>query len=215
MFAATGASIAIGTSIAIRAFVATRASIAIGASLVYIAFRAAWYTACAMYIIFCLSSIIVLVGIDHFLKLLTITFLEYNEPYAFIPGFVNFTYIRNPGAAFGIFEDNKIMIVILPAILLSIGVILLITRVIKDRPLIVCAVMIISGGLANLLDRIMRGSVVDYIDLDFAPFKSFPIFNFADCLVVIGAFTVLFYICICEPLKNRKTSRKDQGRRNA
>ena len=64
--------------------------------------------------------------------------------------------------------------------------------------------MLIGGGIGNLLDRIVRGYVIDYIDVSFWPFDSFAIFNFADCLVVIGTILLLVFLLKDELCRWRK-----------
>ena len=59
--------------------------------------------------------------------------------------------------------------------------------------MLVTSVMIISGGLGNLIDRIMRGYVVDFICVEFI---DFPVFNFADILVTCGAFMLIAYLLL-------------------
>ena len=65
--------------------------------------------------------------------------------------------------------------------------------------------VIIGGGIGNLIDRIFRGYVVDYVHVRFI---QFPIFNFADCLVVIGTIMIIIYFLFIEGRK--KTDEKTQ-----
>ena len=70
------------------------------------------------------------------------------------------------------------------------GIVALLMGKIKNKFYQVCAVMVISGGLGNLLDRIFRGFVVDFIEVQFV---NFAVFNFADILVTCGAFMIMGY----------------------
>ena len=70
------------------------------------------------------------------------------------------------------------------------GIVALLTGKIRNKFYQVCAVMVIAGGLGNLIDRIFRGFVVDYIEVQF---MDFAVFNFADILVTCGAFMIMGY----------------------
>ena len=71
----------------------------------------------------------------------------------------------------------------------------------------ISAVLIISGGLGNLIDRIFRGSVIDYIE---PLFVNFAVFNFADCLVTVGAAILIVYL-IYDLVKSVRKSDKASG----
>ena len=64
------------------------------------------------------------------------------------------------------------------------------TDAVKTKLDYICLVMIATGGIGNIIDRIFRGYVVDYIEYLFVDFY---IFNFADCLITVGAFLLIFY----------------------
>ncbi|MEG1994096.1 MAG: signal peptidase II, partial [Oscillospiraceae bacterium] len=71
---------------------------------------------------------------------------------------------------------------------------------IQNKCLIISLVLIISGGVGNLIDRIRLGFVVDYLDFRLI---NFPVFNFADCCVVIGTALVLIYVFFIEPKEKK------------
>ena len=52
--------------------------------------------------------------------------------------------------------------------------------------------MVISGGVSNLIDRLVRGNVVDYIDIN--AIISYPVFNIADVFIVLGVMLIIGYI---------------------
>lgn len=68
----------------------------------------------------------------------------------------------------------------------------------KETKIILC--LILAGGISNLLDRIIKGFVVDYIDIN--QLFSFPIFNLADVYVVIG-WTMLVLLTVKYTIKNK------------
>lgn len=102
---------------------------------------------------------------------------------------LSLSYVENRGVAFGLLKDFPIVIYIV-----SVLAILLIIKFLIDYKNIlpfsskIFLSMIISGALGNLLDRIVRGFVVDFISVRFPWGYHFPVFNIADILVVIGCF---------------------------
>ena len=132
--------------------------------------------------------IICLITIDQLVKL-TVTNSIYNSSITVIKGVLNLTYIENTGGAFGIGNNSTIMFVIANTIVIT-----LITKFIisKKNDLSTCILidlgLILAGGIGNLIDRIFRGFVIDYID--FNPLIKYPVFNLADICVVVGCMII-------------------------
>ena len=108
----------------------------------------------------------------------------------FIEGFIGWHYVRNTGAAFSSFSNNTTMLSVFTAVVILIGIVVILTGKLKDKVHQICAVMIVSGGLGNLIDRVLRGYVTDYIEVQFV---NFAVFNFADILITCGAFMLMGY----------------------
>lgn len=155
-----------------------------------------------MSVIISLISIAVLTAADQVIKLFVERFLAPVGTAEFINGFIGWNYVRNTGAAFGSFSDNTVLLSVVTGAVLLAGIILIAMKKIKSKFCLVCAVMIISGGLGNLIDRVLKGYVVDFIDLQF---MDFAVFNFADILVTVGAFALMFYV-IADIFRDRKKS---------
>ncbi len=155
-----------------------------------------------MSVIISLISIAVLTAADQVIKLFVERFLAPVGTAEFINGFIGWNYVRNTGAAFGSFSDNTVLLSVATGAVLLAGIVLIAMKKIKSRFCLVCAVMIISGGLGNLIDRVLKGYVVDFIDLQF---MDFAVFNFADILVTVGAFALMFYV-IADIFRDRKKS---------
>tara|TARA_B100000287_G_C20330269_1_gene661442 strand:- start:249 stop:686 length:438 start_codon:yes stop_codon:yes gene_type:complete len=108
--------------------------------------------------------------------------------------FLNFTFIKNFGGAFNLFNDASLNLRFIFSFLVSSICFYLFLAIFtnlvfkeilfKER---VYWSLILAGGLGNLLDRIVRGYVVDFIDITFNPY----VFNLADCLVTIGIIFLL------------------------
>lgn len=155
-----------------------------------------------MSVIISLISIAVLTAADQVIKLFVERFLAPVGTAEFINGFIGWNYVRNTGAAFGSFSDNTVLLSVVTGTVLLAGIVLIAMKKVKSKFCLVCAVMIISGGLGNLIDRVLKGYVVDFIDLQF---MNFAVFNFADILVTVGAFALMFYV-IADIFRDRKKS---------
>lgn len=101
------------------------------------------------------------------------------------------TYVHNKGAAFGILAEKLyIFIIITIVILMFIFLVFLKTRKIKSFFVFHLALAVLAGGaLGNLIDRIAKGYVIDYLD-----FIIWPVFNVADIAVVLGVFIMVYYV---------------------
>lgn len=141
-----------------------------------------------------LVAVIALVGIDQLVKLWALDNLANSLPINFVKfgntEIINLSYVENTGAAFSIFKDKLPFLIIITSIFLIVGIVLIVTRKIRNPFMAASVILIIAGGAGNLIDRIFRGFVVDYIEIRLF---NFAVFNFADCCVVIGAIMLLFY----------------------
>ena len=130
--------------------------------------------------------LIFIIVIDQLTKFLIETNFSLNQMQTVIPNFLNIFYTKNTGIAFSMFQDNVVIVIILSLLFLFI-----INKYLNDFKFI--KILIIGGILGNLLDRIYRGYVVDFIS-----FKIFginmPIFNLADTFIVIGAIIYIILI---------------------
>ena len=103
-----------------------------------------------------------------------------------LPGIFHLTYILNPGAAFGLFAEQR-WLFILVAVLLVIGVAFLFKQLVQQPPMLrLGASLLVGGALGNLLDRIRIGKVIDFFD-----FRIWPIFNIADIAICVGVGLIL------------------------
>ena len=127
------------------------------------------------------------IAFDQMLKILAADFLKPVGQIPLIKGFLNLTYIENKGAAFGFFPGNKFILIILTSILCA-GLIWYLLRIInRSKLMIFSLVMIISGGVGNLIDRIRLGYVIDYFHVNIPAVNfDFAVFNFADSCVTVG-----------------------------
>ena len=110
-----------------------------------------------------------------------------------IRNFLDINYTENRGIAFGIFNRlNKFIIIVLVVlVLLTLAFYIFKNyKLLKNKAVRLFLTFVISGGVSNLLDRLIRGYVLDYIDLKFFP----PIFNLADIYITVGIVMLAFRI---------------------
>lgn len=145
------------------------------------------------YIIFSVQIVAaaVLTFIDQILKKLAVEHLMGKEDIVLIRNFIGLSYAENTGAAFSAFSDSTMLLSVVTLVLLLGGIVFLLLGKIEGKLLNICAVLILAGGAGNLIDRFAQGYVVDYIK---TLFIDFPVFNFADILIVVGVFVVCGYL---------------------
>jgi len=140
-----------------------------------------------------LAAAVVLVVVDQLIKLCALaTLAPTGESITVIPGLFLLTYVENYGAAFGILHGKTGFLSVVVSLVLIIAITAILTGKVKNKFLIWSGALVVAGGAGNLVDRITRGFVVDY--LDFSALFGFPVFNFADCCVVVGTAMILIHI---------------------
>lgn len=131
------------------------------------------------------------IAVDQIIKLVVLKYLEPIGKITVIDKFLSLTYVENTGAAFGSFSKHTEVLSAFTAVVLIVGLIYLLSGKIKSKIVYSGAVLVISGGAGNLIDRVFRSFVIDYID---PLFVKFAVFNFADILVTVGAFIIIGYL---------------------
>lgn len=160
---------------------------------------------------FTLFAIASLVGIDQLIKLAVIKYLEPIGSLTVINKFFAFTYVENTGAAFGSFNEYTTLLSVFTGIVLIAGICYLMSKKIKFGFVYISISIIIAGGAGNLVDRIIRGFVVDYLE---PLFVNFAVFNFADILVSVGAAMLIGYL-IYDAVKEPKQEKLNKSMENA
>ena len=124
------------------------------------------------------------------------------ESREFINGFINLTYIHNRGGAWGLLYGHTYILVPITLVIMVLCVVLYVKYGKKSRLLLWAISLVLSGGIGNMIDRVFRGgNVVDFLHFEFFP--SFPVFNVADCAVVVGAGLLILYF-ILDTIKEEK-----------
>jgi len=107
---------------------------------------------------------------------------------------VQLTYITNTGVAFGMLQGTGDIFVIVDVVVV-IALLLYYRRLpLGHVPIRIALGLQLGGALGNLTDRLLRGSVVDFIDLNFWPLRGWPIFNFSDASIVTGTVILVLFV---------------------
>lgn len=143
----------------------------------------------------------VIIGLDQLFKYLAVVNLQNGGDFSIIGGLVRFIYVENKGAAFGMLENQRWIFISVTVLVIVVFSAYLIKKRVKNKLLMTASAMLIGGGIANLIDRISLGYVVDYIQLSFFN----PVCNFADYCVVIGtALLIIYLFFFSDSLKSAK-----------
>ena len=144
--------------------------------------------------------IVILVVIDQIIKKIILANKQI-LPIELIHNILILNYEENFGIAFGLAKGGIIIFCIINLIIIGIVLKILFTQN-ENKNILkrICLTLISAGGIGNLIDRIFRGYVIDYID--FSPIINFPIFNFADIIIVTGTIGFAFFI-ILELIKEK------------
>ncbi|MBR6314709.1 MAG: signal peptidase II [Clostridia bacterium] len=140
--------------------------------------------------LFTLLSVLALTGADQLIKYIVTEKLRDGAPLVLIPHVLQLHYTENDGAMMGLLQGKTTLMAVLALAVFAVLLYLVFSKKIRFGLVYCCLAGILAGGLGNLLDRIFRGFVVDYIEVLFVKFY---IFNFADCLITVGAFLIIFY----------------------
>ena len=142
--------------------------------------------------------IIIIVCIDQATKALIVRSVAHLSSKIIVPGFFNITHIRNRGAIFGFFSqsDSLILFIFLTSVsLIALGFVIFyfFKTPSSDRFMKVSLSLILAGALGNLIDRVIRGYVVDFLDF-YVKSWHWPSFNVADTSITVGAFVLIFIL---------------------
>ena len=141
-------------------------------------------------------SIITLVFIDQISKYWILSFLELGESFNLLP-FLDLTLIFNSGIAFGLLDNlgnlgSWLLYLLVTSIIIYFTYL---TLKAESQTESLIMLLILSGGLGNVIDRTIYGYVVDFIHFNFNGY-SFYVFNFADSLITIGAILYIWFFFI-------------------
>lgn len=150
-----------------------------------------------------LAAVAVTLPLDQLSKAWIAHSLTYADRITVIEGFFYITHVRNPGAAFGMFTETSADIRLpffIGVSLVAVGIIVSFYRKLApgDRREALTLGLILGGALGNLLDRIFREEVVDFLHFRLWAGYSWPDFNFADTFIVVGVGLLLLELLATE-----------------
>ena len=150
------------------------------------------------------AALLVMIAGDQALKGWTVSHLELGESTPFIPAIMQLTRVHNYGAAWSSLSGKTVLLIAVTAVMMIAVAVLLLRRVVRHPLGVAACLLILGGGIGNIIDRIHLGYVVDMFDL---LLFSYPVFNLADCFVVVGAILgAVYYLWIYEKFDARKKS---------
>ncbi len=141
-----------------------------------------------------------IIAIDQLLKIYVHANFTLGESLPVIQDIFHITYVRNTGAAFGIFRDaaemfRTVFFLSMPPIACAIILRMLYTVEENDMWQIFSLSMIFGGAIGNYIDRLRFGYVIDFIDFHYKEVWSYPAFNVADSAIVCGV-TILLVLMV-------------------
>ncbi|MBA7633008.1 Lipoprotein signal peptidase [subsurface metagenome] len=142
--------------------------------------------------------VVVLVGLDQLTKALIVRSIILQGSRSVIPGFFNLTHVRNRGAIFGFFShsDSRILYIFLTLVsVAALGLVIyyFFKTPVSERLMKISLSLILAGALGNLIDRLFRGHVIDFLDF-YVKDWHWPSFNVADSCITVGAFLLIFIL---------------------
>lgn len=142
---------------------------------------------------FLISFFIFCLALDQITKFYIEAHMVIGEQISIIPHYFYLTYIKNPGAAFGLLANFQILFIIIAILILSLYI-FYIKKILKYKMIYRLGItMVVAGAIGNMIDRVRINYVIDFFDL-----KVWPIFNVADIFICIGSVIVIYYILMGE-----------------
>ena len=155
---------------------------------------------------------LLVVAMDQLAKIYIHTHFALGDTIPVINNYFNITYVRNMGAAFGIFSDSAetfrhLFFLAIPVIAVIVIVFFIYGLPENELAQIISLSLIAGGAVGNYVDRIEYGYVIDFLDVHIRNIYSWPVFNIADSAIVVGV-TVLSLLMIFEYFEERKSKAK-------
>lgn len=148
------------------------------------------------------TIIVLLLALDRITKYLVVRNIESGSVIVVIDRFFSLTNYDNYGAAWGIFQNGRFFFIALTTIVTIILIFLIAKQ--KSCFLKTSLSIILSGALGNLIDRVVKGGVTDFLYFTIGDYY-FPIFNIADICIVVGTILLLIHVIFIyrEPANSR------------
>lgn len=145
-----------------------------------------------------LALALLLAVVDQIIKYFVLIYLKPVLSVTAIPYVLDLVYVENTGVAFGMFKDLRWFFIMLTSAMIIAFIVLLIKNANNSKLFSVASVLIIGGGIGNLIDRIAHGFVIDYLQLSFFS----PVCNFADYCITAGTVLLVIYLLFYSDMKS-------------
>lgn len=145
-----------------------------------------------------LGWLVPIIVLDQLTKIIVDRTMPLHHSIPIIDGFFSLTYVRNTGAAFGIFAGSHEVFrlpFLIGVSILAIGFILVMLKRLRDDAtgLLTALTFILAGAIGNLIDRVFHGEVIDFLDVYYSTYH-WPAFNLADSFITVGVTITLVYL---------------------
>ena len=150
---------------------------------------------------------IFLVAVDQLTKLYALNVIKPKGTITVIDNFYYFTYVENRGAAFGIMQNKQWFFIIVTLLIFAAFGYILFKYKIEGKLFFAAVVLIFGGGVGNLIDRIFRGYVVDFLQFSFFS----PVCNAADYFITVGAVLLVISVLFCKKNIARREPAKEKA----
>ena len=149
------------------------------------------------------------IAADQWLKHWTVTHLALGESTDFIPGIMQLQRLHNYGAAWSSLSGKTVLLIAMTSVLLIAVAVLLFKKIVRHPLGVTACLLVLGGGIGNMIDRVTLGYVVDMFDL---LLFEYPVFNLADCFVVVGAILgSIYYLWLYEKYDAKKKEETHDG----
>lgn len=156
------------------------------------------------------AAVVFTVLSDFFSKRAVMANMEIGESIPIIKNVFHFTYITNPGAAFGSLSGKRWVFMTASVLMIAALAALILFWDDKSTLFYASASMILGGGVGNMIDRIFYGEVVDFLDFCAFPRLWSYIFNLADAFVCVGVGLLLLYVILSEVKRAREEKERTE-----
>lgn len=140
-----------------------------------------------------------IIALDQITKVMIHTQFQLHESKTVIENFLNLTYVRNFGAAFGILSQTpssfrEIFFVTMPPFACALILYIIWGLKQSQKAQLICLASVFGGAVGNFIDRVQYHYVIDFIDFHFYNKQTWPAFNIADVAIVVGVFFLIYFV---------------------
>lgn len=139
---------------------------------------------------------LVLLVADQVVKYLVRTGIELGQSIPFIPHVLDLTYVQNTGAAFSMLREHTWVLILISAIIVVVVAAFVRRGFFQGWLGLTAAMLVMCGGVGNLIDRVVLGYVTDMFQ---TTFMNFAVFNLADCCITVGVVLLFIYVLFFYP----------------